>query len=195
MRGINRPLTLATLLILMQLGLSGCSAIMSSTSDEKLEHDPGERSMGAQVDDQTIETRAKVNIDKASEALKAAHINVISYNGFVLIVGQVPDQATKDQVSGIVKEIRDVRRIYNELAIAGNSSMMTRTSDTWITAKVKTGLLTNSETEGMRVKVVTEDGVVYLMGLATQAEAERVKDQASAVQGVEKVVTLFEYID
>ena len=73
--------------------------------------------------------------------------------------------------------------------------MLTRSSDTWITTKVKTALLTRSETEGNRVKVVTENGVVYLMGLATHAEADRVADTASGSYGVRKVVRLFEYID
>jgi osmotically-inducible protein OsmY len=179
----------------LQMSLTGCGSLMSGAGSEPLEHDPGERSMGAQMDDETIETRAKVNIDAADKALKAAHINVISYNGYVLIVGQVPEQALKDKVSAIVTEIRDVRRIYNELEIAGNNSMMTRSSDTWITTKVKSNLLSNAETEGNRVKVVTENGVVYLMGLATRAEGDRIEEAASASQGVQKVVSVFEYID
>ncbi len=194
MTSFSAPLSTISVLILL-LSLSGCGSLMSGAGAEPMEHDPGERSLGAQMDDETIETRAMVNIDAADEALKAAHINVISYNGYVLIVGQVPEQALKDKVSAIVTEIRDVRRIYNELEIAGNNSMMTRSSDTWITAKVKSNLLASSETEGNRVKVVTENGVVYLMGLASQVEADRIEAAASASQGVQKVVSVFEYID
>jgi osmotically-inducible protein OsmY len=182
-------------ILLLLVNLGGCGSILSTADSEPLEHNPGSRSMGAQMNDETIETRAMVNIDAADEALDASHINVISYNGYVLIVGQVPDQALKDKVSAVVTEIRDVRRIYNELEIAGNTSMMTRSSDTWITTKVKSSLLADGETEGNRVKVVTENGIVYLMGLATHAEADRVEESASATQGVQKVVSLFEYID
>ena len=81
-----------------------------------------------------------------------------------------------------------MRRIYNELEIASPSSGMTRTSDTWITTKVKSWLLGSSDTEGTRVKVVTENGVVYLMGLATREEAERISDKAAGISGVQRVV-------
>ena len=91
--------------------------------------------------------------------------------------------------------VRGVRRIYNELEIAAPSSAMTRTSDTWITTKVKSFLLGNFDIEGTRVKVVTEDGVVYLMGLATPEEAERIAAEAADIGGVQKVVKLFELLN
>ena len=95
----------------------------------------------------------------------------------------------------VVREIRGVRRIYNELEISAPSSAMTRTSDAWITTKVKSWLLASSEIEGTRVKVVTEDGVVYLMGLATREEAQRTADTAAGFSGVQRVVKLFELLD
>ena len=88
-----------------------------------------------------------------------------------------------------------MRRIYNELEIAAPSSAMTRTSDTWITSKVKSFMLASPDIQGNRVKVVTENGVVYLMGLATREEAERVAAEAASTSGVQRVVKLFELLD
>ncbi|MCX2982416.1 BON domain-containing protein [Halieaceae bacterium IMCC14734] len=187
---------LSVLIVLsLSLGLSGCASLLTAADSEAIEDDSGERTFGASMDDESIETKARVNVHAANEAFDDTHISIISYNAYVLIVGQVPSEALKQQASDVIREIRRVRRIYNELEITGNTSFMTRTSDTWITSKVKTNLIANAETEGLRVKVVTENGVVYLMGLASRAEADRIVDVASASYGVRKVVRLFEYID
>ena len=183
---------LYTLVILISLVFnSGCTTLVV----EPIEDDPGERTYGAQIEDQSIESKATVNISARDEALKNSHISVISYNGYVLVVGQVPSEELKQKTSDVVREIRGVRRIYNELEIAGNSSGMTRTSDTLLTAKIKSALLASTEIEGNRVKVVTENGVVYLMGLVSRAEAERIVESARSSYGVQKVVQVFEFID
>ncbi|MFK7975395.1 MAG: BON domain-containing protein, partial [Halioglobus sp.] len=88
--------------------------------------------------------------------------------------------------------LRGVRRIYNELELAAPSSGITRTSDTWITTKVKSWLLGVTSIQGHRVKVVTENGVVYLMGLASAAEADRIASETASINGVQRVVRLFE---
>ena len=124
-----------------------------------------------------------------------AHLVIVSYNGYALIAGQVASRALKEQATKVSREVRGVRRIYNELEVASPSSGMTRTSDTWITTKVKSWLLGRSDTEGLRVKVVTENGVVYLMGLATREEAERIAAAAANMSGVQRVVRLFEIVD
>ncbi|MCB1731769.1 MAG: BON domain-containing protein, partial [Halieaceae bacterium] len=139
--------------------------------------------------------KAKVNIHAADEDLYDANIAVVSYNGYVLIAGQVGSEELKALATNVVRKIDGVRRIYNELEIAAPSSALTRSSDTWITAKVKTWLLGRSDTEGQRVKVVTEDGVVYLMGLVTAAEAERIANVAADISGVQRVVKLFELVN
>ena len=120
---------------------------------------------------------------------------MISFNGTVLLAGQVPDALLREKAAEVVKTLFGVKRIYNELSIAGNTSTMVRSSDTWITAKIKTALITSSEIQSLRIKVVTENGIAYLMGLLTKAEGERVIDVASSIYGVQKVVRLFEYID
>ena len=138
------------------------------------------------------------NALEAALLLKAnqdAHISVVSYNGYVLIAGQVNTEQLKARATEVVRKVHGVRRIYNELEVAAPSSAMTRTSDTWITTKVKSWLLGSTDSEGTRVKVVTENGVVYLMGLATRAEAQRASDKAAGISGVQRVVRLFELVD
>ena len=100
----------------------------------------------------------------------------------------------KSLATDVVRKIEDVRRIYNELEIGKATGAGTRTNDTWITTQVKSKLLTSSDTPGRRVKVVTENSVVYLMGLLTEAEADRVALEAAQVSGAERVVQLFELI-
>ena len=175
--------------------LSGCGSFMATMQSDTIEDDPGERTYGQQLDDENIETKAVVNIHAADEAFDEAHIIVISYNGYVLLAGQVQTEALKAKATEVVRKVRDVRRIYNELDISAPSSAMSRTSDTWITTKVKSWLLGSSEIEGGRVKVVTENGTVFLMGLASQAEEKRIVKMASGISGVQRVVSLLELID
>ena len=182
-------------LLLSTAVLTGCGSFLSSVDSGPIEDDPGERTYGARVEDESIETKGKVNISASDERFKQAHFSVTSWNGYVLVVGQVPEADMKDKANTVLREIRGVRRIYNELEISGNTSGLTRSSDTWITTKVKSGLLASEDIEGNRVKVVTENGVVYLMGMVSRAEAERIADSASATQGVRKVVQIFEIFD
>ncbi len=186
---------LSLLLLITTISISGCGSFLATLQTNTIEDDPGQRTLGQQLDDESIETKAVVNIHSADSAFDEVHLIVVSYNGYVLIAGQVNSDALKAKATQVVREIRGVRRIYNELEISAPSSAMTRTSDTWITAKVKSWLLGSSNIEGGRVKVVTENGVVYLMGLATNAEAGRIAESASDNAGVQRVVRLFELID
>lgn len=186
--------TLLPVVILSAL-LSGCGAIMSSAGAGPIEDDPGERTLGQQMTDESIETKAKVNINAADDGYDDAHLSIVSYNGFVLVAGQVPSEALKALATDVVREIEDVRRIYNELEVGPVTGAGTRTNDTWITTQVKSKLLASSDTPGTRVKVVTENSVVYLMGLLTALEGDRVALEAAEVSGAERVVKLFEIIE
>ncbi|MFT4613433.1 MAG: osmotically-inducible protein OsmY [Bacteroidia bacterium] len=169
--------------------------MLASLQVDTIEDEPGYRTFGRIIEDDQVETKAIVNIHAANDLFHEAHITVVSYNGYLLLAGQVPNEAMKVQATEVVHKIKGVRRIYNELEIAAPSSGMTRTSDTWITAKVKSLLLGSSEIQGSRVKVVTENGVVFLMGLASSREAQRVADTASGISGAQRVVRLFELLE
>ena len=188
-----RPLLILSLCAASAL-LSGCGTIMSSAGAGPIEEYPGERTFAQQMTDESIETKALVNINAADEAYDQAHLSVVSYNGFLLLVGQVPSEALKALATDVTRDLEAVRRIYNELEVGPETSAGTRTNDTWITTQVKSKLLASSDTPGRRVKVVTENAVVYLMGLLTAAEADRSALEAAEVKSVTRVVHLFEII-
>jgi osmotically-inducible protein OsmY len=185
----------AIAILLTATTLQGCTSLMVAMDAEAIDDDPGERTFYQRLADESIETKAVVNLHAADERFDQAHLVVQSYNGYVLLAGQVPSEDMRQIASDVVREIRDVRRIYNELEVAAASSAMTRASDNWIGSKVKTFLLADSSTPGMRVKVVAEDGVVYLLGLVTREEADRIAAEAADVSGVQRVVRLFELIN
>ena len=180
-------LTGATLALLFLLG--GCAMFMPATEDY------GKRTMGTVLDDQMTESRAGNILRAASPELKKSHFAVTSFNGIVLLTGQVPSEAAKQLAGEKVAAMRKVRLVHNELQIAGPTSLVARTNDSWLTAKVKTDMLASDKVSGNRIKVVTEDGVVYLMGLLTHHEAKEAVEVARQVYGVQKIVTAFEYID
>jgi osmotically-inducible protein OsmY len=152
--------------------------------------------MGAVVDDNSIETTIKVNLNAADEQLKKAHINVVSFNGTVLMVGQVPSQEMKNLATRVARTSSSrVKEVYNELEVAGTTTFLSRSNDAWLTAKIKTLMLADSEVSGLRTKVISENGVVYLMGLVSQEDANKTVNLVSNTKGVTKVVRAFEYIN
>ncbi|GHD25908.1 BON domain-containing protein [Halioglobus pacificus] len=182
-------------LLVISLMLSGCGSILASFESNAIEDDPGERNLSQQIADESVETKAIVNIRAADDRFDQANLVVVAHNGYVLIAGQVASEDLKAKATDVVRKIREVRRIYNELEVASPSSAMTRTSDSWITTKVKSWLLGSSSTPGLRVNVTTENGVVYLMGMVTEEEADRVAAVAADTSGVQRVVRLFELIE
>ncbi len=194
-RHVTTAVLRAGLFALCCLPITGCSSFLVAMESNAIDDDPGERTFYQQLADESIETKAVVNLHAEDDRFDEAHLVIQSYNGYVLVAGQVPDEELRQITNDVVREIRDVRRIYNELEVAAPSSTMTRASDTWIASKVKTFLLADSSTPGRRVKVVAEDGVVYLLGMVTKEEAERIAAEAADVSGVQRVVRLFEYIN
>ncbi len=189
-----RPI-FALLLACCILGLSGCGSFLASMQMDTIDDQPNERTMAQMLEDNNIETKITVNIHAENEAYRDAHLVVVSYNGYVLLAGQVNDDVLKSEATNIVHKIKGVRRIYNELEVGPPSSAITRASDAWITTRIKSGLYASSDTQGTLVKVVTENGVVYLMGLVTQEEADRISNKAASVSGVRRVVRIFEPVD
>lgn len=182
-------------ILLTALVVSGCTSIISETTDKPIESDPGSRTFGAVIDDQSIETTATVNIRKTDPNLDLAHIVVTSYNGVVLLTGQVLNEELRVRAAQTAAAVKNVRVVRNELVVAENSSFAARSSDTLLTTKIKSKLLTAKNIKDSRVKVITENGAVFLMGLVTHAEADIASTVAQETDGVQKVVRLFEYVD
>jgi len=189
-----RPI-FTSLLIFCMLLLAGCGSLLANMQMGTIADKPDERTMAQIFEDENIEIKATVNIHAENEAYHDSRLVVVSYNGYLLLAGQVNDQVLKNETTKVVRKIQGVRRIYNELEIGPPSSAITRTSDAWITSKIKTSLLVSSDEQATRIKVVTENGVVYLMGLVSQDEAERIANKAANVSGVKRVVRLFETVD
>ncbi len=184
---------------LTTLLLNGCTALVvggAVATGAHIAHD--RRTMGTYIDDEGIELKAGAAIRREKELSSQIHINIISFNGVVLLVGQAPTEALRQQAAAITRGIEKVRLVHNEMTVAAPSSLMTRSSDSVITTKVKASLIGikgHDELDVTRVKVVTENGTVFLMGILYHAEADAVTERASQVSGVQKVVKLFEYLD
>lgn len=151
------------------------------------------RTTGSYVDDEVIEWKILDALSNDEKINSQTHLNATSYNGIVLLTGEIPNEEMRQTVDNRIKSIEGVRQLHDETSIATPSSMMSRTGDTWLTSKVKTALLTGDTDMGARTKVVTDKGVVYLMGIVTVPEADKLTDIARRVGGVQKVVKVFEY--
>jgi osmotically-inducible protein OsmY len=124
---------------------------------------------------------------------KESHIEVTVFHRIVLLSGETPNAKLKQQAEEIAKSIPDVAHIYNQISIQGPTSTLTRTSDSWITTKIKSQMLATEDLKSSSIKVVTENGVVFLMGIVSQQQANTAVDIARQVSGVQKVVKIFQY--
>lgn len=150
------------------------------------------RTTGAQLEDQAIELKT---ISRVREAVAdRGHVNTTSYNRSVLITGEVPSEADRQAVEQAIARIENVRSTVNELALAGNSSLGSRTNDGVLTSKVKATFIDAKDLQSNAIKVTTERGTAYLMGIVTEREAARATELARSVGGVTKVVRVFEVI-
>lgn len=185
-----------TFVLLTALGLlQGCVApvvaagvgagVMMSATDR--------RSAGAMVEDDTIESKSQKRIDEKYK--DGAHVSVTAYNRFALITGSVASENVKMDIERIVGSIPNVKGIANELQVGDAAGIGARSGDSLITSETKMRFVRSSAFKADHVKVVTESGVVYLMGLVTRAEADASAEIASTTKGVQKVVRVFEYID
>jgi osmotically-inducible protein OsmY len=187
---------LSLLALTLCLGISGCSSVINASREAPIDDDRGTRTFGSKIDDSLIETKVAVNVAKASPDLdNNSHIVVTSFNGVVLLAGQTPRAELKQLAEQTASQVQKVKKVNNELQVIAPSSMLARSNDAWLTSKIKTEMLTDSAIPGSRIKVVTENGIVYLLGLLTQAEANRATNLVQGVSGVQKIVKLFEYID
>ena len=186
----------ASTLMLLFISCSCTTILVQTTGEEGILEDPGERTAGAMLEDQSIETKVKVNMRSQEPAFRQSSFDVISHNGVVLLVGQVESKTLKNRATKIAsKASSKVRRIHNELEVARRTSLISRTNDTWIATKVRTLLYTNDDVPSDQVRVIAENGAVYLMGLISQAEGDNAANLARNISGVTKVVKVFEYIN
>ena len=184
---------LLTCFLLMQL--QGCAApvlVAGAAGGATIVND--KRSTRSMVDDQVIEAKTKDKIYSDVGIAKKIHINVTSYNGVVLLTGETLSRSLRTHVINIARHIDNVRRVHNEIRVANLTGFSSRTNDSWITSKVKTQMLATKGFKSSQIKVTTEAGTVYIMGLVTKEAGNQAAEIARNVSGVKRVVKLFEYI-
>ncbi|MEJ6021012.1 BON domain-containing protein [Ramlibacter sp. PS4R-6] len=185
---------LATALLAASLAgaLSGCAPLIIGGAAVSAMVAVDRRTPGAQIEDETIELRGGSRVRDAMG--DRGHVNVTSYNRQVLLTGEVASEQAKQNAEQIISRVDNVKGTVNELAVLPPSTLGQRSSDALITAKVKASLVDDRELYVGAYKVVTERGVVYLMGRVTQREADKATQIARTIGGVQRVVRIFEII-
>jgi len=175
--------------------LSGCIAaaiVGGATAGGAIIYD--KRSIKTMNQDQYATELGQALVNRSKILKGRSHISVATFDHVMLMVGQAQNQELKDYAYKLLKDnVKNVKRIYNEVTIAGGSTFLERTSDSWLTTKVKTAMLTAKHLRSSQIKVVTEASTVYLMGLVSHKQGELAGNVARRVGGVKKVVKVFEY--
>ena len=184
-----KKITVMGLFAALLLNLQGCiaTAVVSTAAvATKVATDP--RTAGRQLDDETLEERVAYNLNKDAQLQEEARINVVSYNGKVLLIGQAPNEMAKDAAKSVAAGVEGVSEVYNEIRISPKIGVGQITKDGWITTKVKSKLFVNGEVKATEVKVITENGEVFLMGGLSHAQSDAAANVARYVSGVTRVI-------
>ncbi|MGX5220701.1 BON domain-containing protein [Pseudomonas segetis] len=155
------------------------------------------RSIGNSIDDKLLDPDVRSAVQKASPDLTSptSHIVVSSYNGIVLLAGQTPREELKQTAEKAANSVQGVKKVYNELQILPPTSLIARSNDSLLTAQIKAEMLANSNVPSTNIKVITENGIVYMLGLVTRQEAQSAAQVVQGVSGVQKIIKLFQYIN
>lgn len=169
------------------LSLQGCAAVAVGAAAVGISSATDPRTIGTQVDDQTIELKANAKIG-SDEQLENSRVVAISYGTNVLLVGQVPNESLKRRAENIIKDTNGINEIYNQLRIGSTASAAVRAGDSWITSKIKLKFANHKGIDATDIKVVTENAEVFLLGQVSPSEAEAAVEVARNVDGVERVI-------
>jgi len=193
---MNRRLLILTLPLLIAALLQGCAPVVvgGAATGVSVVHD--RRSAGTAIDDQTIELKALSRVTNDADLNRHTHVSTTSYNRVVLLTGQADSAEYRDRYVELVRTIPLVRRVVNEVQIGPAASLSEQSNDAFITTRVKLELfkIKLPDFDPTRVKVVTERGVVYLMGIVRPQEADAVVEKVRYLRGVKQVVKVFEYL-
>jgi len=173
--------------------LQGCFPVIAAGVGTGALMAADRRTTGTYIEDEGIEDKTANQIN--TKYKDTAHVNVTSFNRHVLITGEAPSDAVKTDITQIATGIPNVKAVSNELVVSGSTGITSRSSDSIITGDVKLRFLNNKIFQADHVKVVTENGTVFLMGLVYHKEADAATEIASTTRGVQRVVKVFEYLD
>ncbi len=179
--------------ILLLVTLPGCFPLVATGMGAAVLMADDRRTTGAIVDDEGIENKALLRVQQKHS--NNVHLNVTSFNRVVLLTGEVPSAEIRADIERIVRGVDNVRTVQNELVVNATTTLMLRGNDSVQTSKVKARFLDVNKFRANHVKVVTENGVVYLMGIVKRQEAQDAAEIARTTSGVQRVVRVFEYMD
>lgn len=189
---MRRKLLLGATALAVLPALQGCFPIAAGGAVGAVAMITDRRTSGAFVEDEGIEWRTRARLRERFGS--AINVSVTSFNRNVLLSGQVPDDATRSEVGQIAATVDNVRGVINEVEVAGLSSLTSRSNDALITSRVKARFVDDRSFAANHVKVVTESGTVFLMGIVTRSEADAATEVARTTSGVERVVRAFEFV-
>jgi len=192
-RSFIRKSILAMTLALGAATLPGCLPVMATGAGVGVLMAEDRRTPGTYLLDEEIEMKAASALRDAH--LGGVHINATSYNRRVLLTGEIPNEESREKITGLIKDLPNVKHVLNEAVVGGVSTLLGRTNDFYITTKVKGRLLDDKRFNGNHVKVVTEASSVFLMGILKRQEAAAIAEVASKTSGVGRVIKAFEYLD
>jgi osmotically-inducible protein OsmY len=189
---LAKPLAAIALAGALCVGLQACVGLVLGGAVIGSLAATDRRTLGAQTEDKEIAVKANGHL--SALVGDAGHVDITTYNRKVLLTGEVRDEQMKQNVEQDMRQITGVQGVMNELEIAGASSFTSRSSDVLITSKIKATFVDARELNANSIKIVTERGSVYLLGIVTQREGQIAAELTSGVSGVNRVIKLFEYI-
>ncbi|MCC8374223.1 MULTISPECIES: division/outer membrane stress-associated lipid-binding lipoprotein [Photorhabdus] len=185
---------LATICAAVMLqGCIGAVVVSSAAVATKTATDP--RTIGQQVDDSTLEARVSNALNKDKQLKEQTRIITTAYQGKVLLTGQTPDSSLSDRAKQIASRVDGAHTVYNEIRQGKPVELGTASKDTWVTTKVRSKILASDSVKSSNIKVVTENGEVFLLGILTKQEGNAAAKIASETNGVKRVTTAFTYLN
>lgn len=189
-----KSLSKLVVMLMLPLALQGCIFVAGAAAGAAAiavvyDH----RRLANSLQDTRIANRIFEKLQNVPGVRQESHVEIAVYNQVVLLTGETPRTAWRHEAGEIAKSVPNVRRVYNQITIQGPTSSLTRTSDAWITTKIKGQMLTAENLKSGNIKVITENGVVYLMGSVTREQGALAANIARQVSGVQKVVKVFQY--
>jgi osmotically-inducible protein OsmY len=195
MQNLNLKLLAVVFFLLPFPFLSGCAVVAATgaAAGTGLAISEDRRTSGTMVQDESIEFKSNRRIKEKFS--RKVHVEVTSFNRHVLLTGETASAAVKNEIEDIVRAVEGVRDVTNKIAVGEVRPLTARSHDAWITSKVKGRFVNEGLFQANHVKVVTENGVVYLMGLVDREEAQSAVKIAKATDGVRDIMQVFEYLD
>ncbi len=184
-----------TLILIISIPfLTGCVTAVATGAIVGSEIASDRRTTGSYIEDGSIELKSSTAIAEDSQLKASTSISIVSYNRVVLLVGQAPNESLRSRAADVVRKTDNIRKVHNEIRIAAPDSFLSGTSDSWLTTKAKSLMLAEKDFSSKHIKVITENGEMFLMGLVTRAEADKAIAIVREIDGVVRVVQVFEYI-